>query len=366
MVGVAVAVLAGCTIRVAGGNASSDSSTVSDDGRYVAFRSSASDLVPGDDNGHGDIFLLDRNSGTITQVTDGNGASYAPDLSRDGRFILFLSFASDLVPGDNNWSHDLFLWDRTSGTTTRITRSPSPEHEASMSDDGRYVAYSAFDSPAVPGDTNGLSDVLVWDRITGVTTRITDGEPDEEFAGSWLPSISADGGRVAFTSESLNIVPGDARPGRNVFVWDRASGTTTRVTGFASGFSQTPEISDDGEHVAFWSSEALTPGDPNGMDLYVWDRSTGTNHRIPTTGAVAAKPTLSGDGDLVSYVASGGIHIWDRSAGAAESIVTGNGSFAPELTANGNAVVFDSDSTDLPGNHPNGFVDVFMWFRPSS
>src|SRR4028119_1809444 len=161
-------------------NGYSSSPSISADGRFVAFYSRASNIVPGDTNSTRDIFVRDTLTNTTTRVSvdsagnQENGTSffYAPSISADGRFVAFYSEASNLVLGDTNNTFDIFVRDRLTNTTTRVSvdsagnqgnsRSTSP----SISADGRFVAFSSFASNIVPGDTNRDSDIFVRDRLT--------------------------------------------------------------------------------------------------------------------------------------------------------------------------------------------------------
>jgi Tol biopolymer transport system component len=273
------------------GNAnSSNSPSISADGRYVAFPSNASNLVAGDTNGRSDIFVRDRQANTTTRVsvasdgTQGNGSSAFPSISADGRYVAFVSYASNLVPGDTNGVWDIFVRDRQANTTTRVSvasdgtqGNDSSYTSPSISADGRYVAFLSFASNLVPGDTNATIDVFVRDRQTDTTTRVslaTDGTQGNSASG-W-PSISADGRYVAFQSAASNLVPGDTNGVSDVFVRDRQTDTTTRVNLATDGTQGNgdiiyPSISADGRYVAFESSASnLVPGDTNGVeDVFV-------------------------------------------------------------------------------------------------
>ena len=167
------------------GNDSSWSSSISADGRYVAFSSFASNLVPDDTNGKWDVFVYDRQTNTIERVsvasdgTQGNGNSYSPSISADGRYVAFDSTASNLVPDDSG------IWQRTSScmiarlnTTERVslasdgTQGNGHSQDASISGDGRYVAFLSSASNLVPGDTNGKEDVFVYDREDNTIERV--------------------------------------------------------------------------------------------------------------------------------------------------------------------------------------------------
>jgi archaellum component FlaF (FlaF/FlaG flagellin family) len=289
----------GTTERVSvstGGGQSSDQSldpAISADGRYVAFDSTATDLVPGDTNTWRDVFVHDREAGTTERVSvssgggQGNSDSYDPSISADGRYVAFQSWTSNLVPGDTNGRFDVFVRDRQTATTERVSVATSGEQGNDHSDgwsisaDGRYVAFSSFATDLVAGDTNNYCDIFLRDRQAGTTERVSvstgSGEGNDN---SWFASVSADGRYVAFDSEATNLVPGDANGSRDTFVRDRQAGTTERVS-VSTGGSQANSsswlpscISADGRYVAFgsWASN-LVPGDTNGTrDVFVRDR----------------------------------------------------------------------------------------------
>jgi Tol biopolymer transport system component len=334
------------------GNSESSAPSISADGRYVAFYSSASNLVPGDTNGAPDIFVHDRQTGQTTVVsvasdgTQGNGVSYRPSISGDGRYVAFHSVASNLVPSDTNYAQDVFVHDRQTGQTSRVsvasdgTQGNSHSSWPSISAGGRYVAFHSWASNLVPDDTNGEADVFVHDRQTGQTSRVSvasDGTQGNTL--SERPSISGDGRYVAFHSVASNLVPGDTNDAQDVFVHDRQAGQTT-VVSIASdgtqgnGDSRYPSISADGRYVAFESHASnLVPGDSNGVrDIFVHDRQTGQT--------------------TVVSVASGGTQ--------------GNSnSWEPFISADGRYVAFGSDANNLVPGDSNGVADVFVHERDS-
>jgi Tol biopolymer transport system component len=265
------------------GNSKSWEGSISTDGRYAAFSSEADNLVPGDTNLSPDIFVYDRQTGRTERVSmdssgaEGNSGSWGPALSADGRYVTFASLAKNLVSGDTNSNGDIFVHDRQTDVTERVSVDSSGAEgnnssgDPSISADGRYVAFRSRADNLVPGDTNSEEDVFVHDRQTGVTKRVSvDSLGVEGNSRSWEGSISADGHYVAFESEADNLVPGDTNSEEDVFVHYRQTGVTERVSVNSWGAegnnrSLSPSISGDGRHVAFGSvSDNLEPGDTNG------------------------------------------------------------------------------------------------------
>jgi hypothetical protein len=281
-----------------GNDHSSGHVSISANGRYVAFQSFASNLVSGDTNNTLDVFVHDRETGKTTRVSvrsngrQGNDASLHPMISGSGRYVAFFSSASNLVNGDTNGMGDMFVHDRETGRTTRVsvasdgTQGNGESEFPSISANGRYVAFFSLASNLVSGDTNFASDIFVHDRQTGQTTRVSvasDGTQANE--GSGLLSISANGRYVAFEAVASNLVSGDTNNSQDIFVHDRKTGQTTRVSVASNGtqangasFDPYPfSISANGRYVAF-SSDAtnLVSGDTNGVtDIFVHDRQGG-------------------------------------------------------------------------------------------
>jgi Tol biopolymer transport system component len=332
--------------RSGGGQANGGSfdATVSGGGRFVAFDSDASNLVPYDVNGATDIFVRNRvrsNTRRISVSTRGrqaNGDSYDPAISEDGRFVAFSSYASNLVWRDTNHLGDIFVRDRSLSRTRRVSVSTSGHQadgasfDAAISGDGRSVAFDSLATNLVQADTNGVSDVFV--RRGGRTVRASmNSKGIQGHRPSGSPSLSSDGRLVAFTSYAPNLVPGDTNHVPDVFVRDLSTRRTIRVSvgqggTQADGASFDPVISADGRFVAFQSMAAnLVPGDTQGYsDVFVRDLEARTTVRV-------------GVGSLGSE---------------------GNaGSFRPSLSADGAVVAFESDASNLVAGDTNDARDVF-------
>jgi Ca2+-binding RTX toxin-like protein len=220
------------------GNRSSYTPSISADGRFVAFYSEASNIVPGDTNNRGDIFVRDTLTNTTTRVSvdsagnQANSLSVGSSISADGRFVVFSSESSNIVPGDTNNTYDIFVRDTLTNTTTRVSVDSAGNQEngtnfsttPSISADGRFVAFDSDATNLVPGDTNGRRDIFVRDRLTNTTTRVSfDSAGNQGNGVSTTPSISADGRFVAFSSFASNIVPGDTNNTDDIFVVDTSS-----------------------------------------------------------------------------------------------------------------------------------------------
>ena len=231
-------------------NAGSFSPMVSGDGRRVVFESLASNLVAGDTNGSSDIFVYDQTAGTVSAVSvsrmgaTGNAASSHPSLSRNGQFAAFCSRASDLVPDDTNGTPDVFVRDLTKGETTRVSLSNSGSQtsggcsRSALSADGRFVAFRSAAPDLVDGDSNGAADVFVRDRQTAQTTRVSvssSGRQADGASGGSGVAISDDGRLVAFDSGATNLVAEDTNGASDVFVHDRQTGETKRASVNSSG-----------------------------------------------------------------------------------------------------------------------------------
>lgn len=257
-------------------------SGMSDDGRYVGFASSASNVVPGDANGRNDVFVRDLLLGTTTRVsvapdgTEANGDSDSASLSLDGRFVVFQSFASNLVPDDHNQTRDIFVRDLLLGTTERVSvnsdgqEGNSFSHSPLISGDGQCVAFISYSSN-LANSVDSSGSIFWHDRETGTTRSVS-------VANAQLTSISNDGRFVVFASSESNVVPNDTNQGTDVFVRDMLRDVTLRASvgpngEQANGESGTGIISGDGTKLAFVTAATnLVPFDFNASgDIIVVD-----------------------------------------------------------------------------------------------
>ncbi|MGH2687186.1 MAG: TolB family protein, partial [Actinomycetota bacterium] len=354
----------GSTIRITrgGGNlgtvGSSFDPSISADGSYVAFTSLDRALVYPDCNKVHDIFLWERSSNSIRRITRGTtkatcgqpGATWEGDfqadrqsenpvISADGSVIAFASDASNLDAShpDRPWyaideqppksggprlGTNIFVWTRNGDTITRIDNAPGgaePNGDSgfvpAISADGRFVAYTSVASDLVPGDTNGVRDTLLYDRLTATTTRVSvgtggaeqscPGREDQTPCQSYeSAALSADGRLVAFVSGATNLVQPDSNvTGRDVYVRDTGTSTTTRVNVSGSGAQanagttgSAPAMSWDGRFTAYVSGATnLVGGDTNGVaDVYVSDRAPGD--ALPSSWGAPSWPDLAGTG----------------------------------------------------------------------
>ncbi len=329
------------------GNSLSQFPRISDGGRFVAFESLASNLVDGDTNGALDVFVHDRQTRRTTRVSladggaEGNSASGVPCLSGGGRFVAFESLASNLVDGDSNESTDVFVHDRQAGETTRVSTDSRGRQAnggsagCSVDGRGRYVAFESLASNLVDGDTNRVSDVFVHDRQTGKTTRVSvDSRGRQANGGSAAPSLSGDGRFVGFGSYASNLVDGDTNQDIDVFVHDRQTGETIRVSvdsqgRQANGSSGVPAVSADGRWVAFHSfASNLVDGDTNGS-LDIFVNDRETGSTTRTSLTVRGLETNGLSRD---------------------STVSKDGRF----------VAFESEASNLVARDDNGTIDVFV------
>ena len=313
-------------------NNDSDDASISADGRYVAFGSLASNLVPGDSNGFSDVFVRDLQTSTTTRISipaaggqaNGHSAFGSPAMiSAGGRYVAFSSTAQNLAPGKPDFTREVYVVDRQTGAVQRASTPQGGGWEngssdaASVSNDGNLVVFQSAASNLVPGDQNGLRDVFLRDIASGTTTLVSHGAAGDAANGAssaGLPGITPDGTRVVISSTASNLVAGDTNQAGDVFVYDRGSDTFVLASvgtddAPAKGTSSDPSLSDDGRWVAFASfAPNLVPGDGNGTtDVFVRDLRAGVTQRASLAdgggdpNGLSQGPTISPDASMVAF-----------------------------------------------------------------
>jgi Tol biopolymer transport system component len=384
---------------------------ISNDGRYVAFVSIANNLAPGTNGNFNKVYLHDRLSGQTTLVSvsstgvQGQGNSQRPVLAGGGQFVAFDSSAGNLVPGDTNGAGDIFVHDRNTGFTVRVSVSSAGQQTFSASSrpaisaGAQFVSFESVANDLVLGDTNGVVDIFVHDLATHETARVSVGLGGEASASSINSAISANGRFVAFESNAADLVAGDTNGVSDIFVHDRATGLTERISvgmgGANADFgSLNATISGDGRFVAFESDATnLVPGDTNrsagfsGRDVFVYDRDTGLTERVSVDSAgnqnnvSSNNAAVSADGRHVAFVSLGSlvagdtnlfpdIFVHDRvsrettrvsvDSGGAQS---NGGSSFPVISDSGGFVAFQSQATNLVPVDVNSAADIFVHDR---
>jgi hypothetical protein len=395
-----VAALAGASPAWAATPANGDSfaRSLSCDGRYALFTSRATNLVPGDTNGASDVFVRDLSMNVTHRVSEGpghvqgNDDSFAGGISCDGRFVVFWSNASNLVPGDTNGRPDVFIRDRARGTVRRLSVSPSGGQanggsaDALISDDGRFVAFDSAATNLVRGDTNHADDVFVRDRARRRTGRVSLGPGGVQLSAGPYPSaqlsgISASGRDVTFTTTAPNALPPHVY--QAVFLRDRGTARTTLVSRTPSGSPYRvggevdrrlpAPVSGDGRFVAFTAELS----DFNDEALLLRDRRHGTTTVVRTHGAEA--PVALRAGRLAywegAFFANGTtvcdpqVYLTDLSgaAGTAVSIppmadpcTEGNALLGGALSGDGRFLAFATGADDLVAGDTNSHADVVV------
>ena len=390
-------------------NQSSDDLSLSGDGRYVAFESGASNLVVGDTNGKSDIFLRDRQTGQTSRISvdsqgrQANGDSHSTSISDDGRYVAFESEADNLVMNDNNNVSDIFVHDSETGITIRVSvdsigNEGNDESEyPSISSDGYYIAFKSAADNLVMNDNNDTGDIFVHDSQTGQTNRVSVASSGKEGNNeSKYPAISGDGRYVAFLSFASNLVDNDTNGVWDVFVRDRQMGETKRVSVNSNGSQLCGTyrlgdsvMSDDGRFIVFVTTANIPmEGDINyDHDVYVHDQVTGETKLVSVASdgtignSFSYSPSISADGNLVAFISDASnlvsadtnqrmdAFIHDRVSGETKRVsiasdgTEGNDhSYLTTISADGISVAFLSTASNLVLGDTNKVQDVFVHY----
>lgn len=353
--------------------ASSDSPSVSADGRWVAFTSSAA-LLPSDDDAFDDIYLFDRRTGTLSHLVAGaNHHVNTPVVSADGRYVAFQTIASNLFD-EPGFDYDIAVLDRTNGTVDLVSRAASGDGPGNndsylydMSDDGSTVAFGSTATDLVsfaPPPDSSVRHAYVRNRTSGINRpldRISLGWSD---ANIFSVDLSADGSRVVFGSTDTELDPGNV-DGSAVFAWDvAADGALSGRTNLTPDLdADSPSLSGNGDVLAFTTDVALAGGDLNGVrDTYLLIAPG--SHLMAGPNGSAGNPggKVSDDGRFVTMATkntlpgdtNGGqadVVVWTRSTGASLLVTTAGAgaSGEEELSRDGSVLVFGSSASVVPG-----------------
>jgi len=391
-----------------GGNGDSSLPLPSTDGRYVLFTSGANNLVIASNNAAPAVsgllpplnaYLRDRSNAVTTLMSvnlagtnGGNGDSYAVGISTNGRYVLFVTSASDLVPGDSNDASDVLVRDLLAGADILVSAATNglpgngDSDSAAMTSEGRYVAFVSAAGNLVPRDTNGIRDVFVRDLVTGATTLASVGAQSSQ-GRSEGPLITPDGRYVTFFSSATNLVPGVPPSGGEIYVRDLVGKTTIWASAYArealhlfqnatNPVSFGHVISADGQFVAYEASPSSWPS--IGIVLR-YSRETELTDIVSTNAAVlSSQPqdlqtlAITPDGRFIAFTANttsspglaACIYVWDALSNST-TLVSGDLSGAvpvndtsiwPAITPEGRFVAFQSTATSLVTNSLTGDI----------
>jgi TolB protein len=326
-----------------------------------------------------------------------SGHSFESTISNNGRWVAFRSWAQNLVPGGSDGLNDIFLVDIKKGTTLQVSRKANGDDTSqscvspALNATGRFVAYHSGDPDIVPGGPPGAISVFLFDRQQGTTVRVSLDEDGDAVSSASEPSISQTGRWVAFSSTANAIVTGDSNNKRDIFIRDRKLGTTTLVSrtsdgGFADDHSERPMLSDNGKLIAFMSFAALTPADTNShQDVYVVDLKKGTLELVTVNDAGEVGDMgggghydFAGNGRFVTF-ASGSqnlvddplpfatVYRRDLKTGRTEHVVVdadGNSSMSittgHAISPDGRYIVVRNLGGDLGPEDTNGLADLYL------
>ncbi len=392
------------------GNGDSYEGQVTPNGRYVVFDTRASNLGVNFTASDFQIVLRDRKEGTNFLVSHGaageagNGDSWDPCISANGRWIVFYSSADNLVTGDLDGTDDLFLYDRVTDQTTMLPLTSAGDpvngrsqiYGASLTPNGRSLVFFSQATDLLPAADNGSDQVFMMDLKKGTVTLLSaDGAGVQGNGASRYPSISPNGKWVAFESIASNLVAGDANGSRDAFVRDMRHGTIARASVSSGGVegnnhSDEPVVSNNGRYVAFWSyATNFVAADGNGStDEFLRDMKAGTTIRISepagggdATGGDCYECCMTPSGKTIVYYSyatnlnpdhaspAGGVYLYDVKNGTTTQLDLAPNGDAPDgvgyvwqwsLTASGKWLLMSSQATQFTTGDTAGKYQVYL------
>lgn len=379
---------------------------ISGNGRFVAFVTASSQVTTPDQNGVDDVFLRDVAGGTTVRVSNGlhgaqsNGASRDPSVSRTGRYVAFSSLASNMADSDGNGQQDVFRVDLTTGEPLMVSTnaagvvSNGTSSQPSISADGRFVAFVSTATNLSPDDTDPIADVFIKDLETGQVHLASPRSPKaplKPHGPSRLPRMHADGSGVVFESDAADLVGADDNGVADVFQFDLATGEVRAVSVDAANKvlaagGKRPSVSETGRYTAFETAQAIVPSDVNSTaDVYVRDRLSGIHvlasfsDYTGTTldGVASTQAALSTNGRYVAFTTSGALgnadvntflDVYSRDVVSGELFLISDvpgaaaadgDSQSARLNDTGARASFESAATNLVPSDGNGVLDVF-------
>lgn len=373
--------------------------------RFLVYHSRL-DLVPEDSNSADDIYLRDLRTGTVSLVSvasdgsQGDGASTQASISSDGRFVVFRSAATNLVADDTNGVEDIFLRDLLAGTTVRVSlggggaEANGASSTPAVADGGRFVVFSSTATNLDASDSNGVQDVFLRDTVSNTTTLVSSNSAGTSSANgaSYDPAVTPDGAYLAFSTEATDVVAGGLNGQRQVVRIERATPANRVLVSQSAGGAQAdgacyePSLSGDGSRIAFFTlATNLGPAaDTNGFfDVYLRDQTANTTTRISQADGGGESDNHSGfaslseNGNAVAYGSlatnlvsnddNGGFDVFTWSGGTTSraSLTAGEGeanfgSDLPAISQDGHWVAFRSAATNLIGLDALADDDIFV------
>lgn len=363
------------------------------DGRYVVFLSTRNDLVQADNNRAVDVFLKDRDTDQIILVSvnldgtgSGNGFSYNPTVSDDGRYVLFESQANDLVPDDLNNAADVFLRDIVDGVTSMVSRRHNDARSGNgesrnsvMTGNALFIAFESDANDLSENDANGATDVFVLDRGSDRIELISRAQTGNGSANGAAanPALSADGRYVVFETRATDAVPGDTDTLSDIVLFDRADRRNYLVSEGSSD-SQTPSpaynpsISASGRFIAFGTAATDLASEPNPGGVYLWDFENDATFAVSRMiddeepSLLDLVPSITSDGEFVAYRSTQNLFLFDRERNESSLLTSGlDGAAAdgisklPRLSVDGRTAVFLSVAGNLADPGGNGKFQVY-------
>ena len=334
------------------------SSSVSTNGRYVAYWSEADNLAAGDTNGLRDVFVHDLASGANFLVSvnsngvPGNGLSTDPAISGNGQFVVFASSSSDMTANDANKSTDVFLYDLQTGTITLVSANTNDNgtgnaasYSPSISVDGRYVLYFSKAGDLVPGSVQNSSGNLFWRGMQSGTNRAITSYSSGSIVRAINAAMTPDGRRVVY-SVQLNT------PTATCYVWDASSGQNIYSNAASTTISKTA-ISPDGNQIIFYQTNQVALVDLNSKAQVLFSNTLSR-----------AGCQFSADNRLLAYVAgTNQIYLYDFQTGSNVLVSAGANESCdmPTISADGRFVAYRSFASNLAANDTNGVPNIFLY-----